>query len=127
MSVLFIGLMIVFIVLCLFLMLVILIQRGRGGGLSAAFGGAGGNTAFGAKTGDVLTWVTAATFGVFLVLAISLNLLASQMSADERTRLSGVTVTGNSTSNQPSPVQSSPVAPTTSPVSQPESAPTTKP
>ena len=53
-----------------------LIQKGRGGGLASAFGGAGGNTAFGSKTGDVLTWVTAVIFGIFLVLAVTLNLLA---------------------------------------------------
>lgn len=65
-----------FIVICGFLILVVLIQKGRGGGLASAFGGAGGNTAFGSKTGDVLTWVTSIVFGVFLVLAVSLNLLA---------------------------------------------------
>ena len=46
------------IVVCAFLMLVILVQRGRGGGLSGAFGGMGGSSAFGAKTGDVFTWIT---------------------------------------------------------------------
>jgi preprotein translocase subunit SecG len=54
----------------------VLIQKGRGGGLASAFGGAGGNTAFGSKTGDVLTWATSIIFGVFLVLAVSLNWLA---------------------------------------------------
>jgi len=67
---------VVFILICLFLILVVLIQKGRGGGLASAFGGSGGNTAFGAKTGDVLTWVTSVVFGVFLLLAIALNLMA---------------------------------------------------
>src|SRR6476619_6077511 len=66
-----------FVIVCLFLILLILIQKGRGGGLASAFGGAGGNTAFGSKTGDVLTWATSIVFGIFLVLAISLNLLAN--------------------------------------------------
>src|SRR3954464_8945050 len=66
-----------FVIVCLFLILLILIQKGRGGGLASAFGGAGGNTAFGSKTGDVLTWATSVVFGVFLVLAITLNLLAN--------------------------------------------------
>jgi len=69
--------MTVFIIVCLFLMLLVLIQKGRGGGLASAFGGAGGNTAFGSKTGDVLTWATSVVFGIFLVLAITLNLLAN--------------------------------------------------
>jgi preprotein translocase subunit SecG len=66
-----------FIVVCLFLILIVLIQKGRGGGLASAFGGAGGNTAFGSKTGDVLTWATSVVFGIFLILAITLNLLAN--------------------------------------------------
>ena len=69
--------MTLFIIVCLFLMLLVLIQKGRGGGLASAFGGAGGNTAFGSKTGDVLTWATSVVFGIFLVLAITLNLLAN--------------------------------------------------
>src|SRR3989440_13101860 len=62
---------------CILLMLIVLIQKGRGGGLASAFGGGGGNTAFGAKTGDVLTWATSIVFGVFLLLAVLLNLIAS--------------------------------------------------
>lgn len=68
---------VLFIIVCLLLILIILIQKGRGGGLSSAFGGGGGNTAFGSKTGDVLTWATSIIFGVFLILAIVLNLLAN--------------------------------------------------
>lgn len=66
-----------FILVCLFMILLILIQKGRGGGLASAFGGAGGNTAFGSKTGDVLTWATSVVFGIFLVLAVALNLFAN--------------------------------------------------
>ncbi|HLL90116.1 MAG TPA: preprotein translocase subunit SecG, partial [Tepidisphaeraceae bacterium] len=77
MAFLFWTIFVLFILVCLFLILLVLIQKGRGGGLAGAFGGMGGNTAFGSKTGDVLTWTTAGAFGVFLVLAISLNLLAN--------------------------------------------------
>ena len=70
-----------FVVICLFLILLILIQKGRGGGLASAFGGAGGNTAFGSKTGDVLTWATSIVFGVFILLAIILNLLCNARNA----------------------------------------------
>jgi protein translocase SecG subunit len=67
-----------FIIVCLFLILLILIQKGRGGGLASAFGGAGGNTAFGSKTGDVLTWATSIVFGIFIVLAVVLNIVAEK-------------------------------------------------
>lgn len=55
---------------CFILMLVILLQKGRGGGFSGAFGGAGGSSAFGAKTGDVFTWITVIVAGVFVALTV---------------------------------------------------------
>ncbi len=61
-----------FVFCCLALVLIILIQKGRGGGLSAAFGGAGAGGVLGSKTGDFLTWVTIVLVGVFLGLAILL-------------------------------------------------------
>lgn len=67
----FLALLIFFV--CCFLMLVIMIQRGRGSGLAGAFGGAGGSSAFGAKTGDVLTWVTVVIAFVFLLLTVVAN------------------------------------------------------
>ncbi len=42
-----------------FIILLILLQRGRGGGLTGALGGAGGSSAFGVKAGDILTRITA--------------------------------------------------------------------
>ena len=59
------------IIVCCLLMIVVLIQKGRGGGLAGAFGGAGGSSsAFGAKTGDVFTWITVALAAVFVLLAV---------------------------------------------------------
>jgi preprotein translocase subunit SecG len=49
---------ILLLVLGLFLIIVILLQRGRGGGLAGAFGGMGGQSAFGTKAGDVFTRIT---------------------------------------------------------------------
>jgi preprotein translocase subunit SecG len=77
MNALFYLLMAFFIFICLILILLILIQKGRGGGLANAFGGGGGSTAFGSKTGDVLTWTTSIVFGVFLLTAIFLNLISN--------------------------------------------------
>jgi preprotein translocase subunit SecG len=68
-----------FVLVCAILILLILIQKGRGGGLASAFGGAGGQTAFGSKTGDVLTWATSVVFGIFVVLAVTLNLEANHI------------------------------------------------
>jgi preprotein translocase subunit SecG len=76
---LFLGLFItLFVLVSLLLILIVLIQMGGGGGLACAFGGGGGNTAFGSKTGDVLTWATSIIFGIFLLLAVILNLMTRQ-------------------------------------------------
>ena len=42
----------------LFMILLIMIQRGKGGGLAGAFGGMGGQSAFGTKAGDTFTKIT---------------------------------------------------------------------
>ena len=93
--------LVLFILVCLLLILLILIQKGRGGGLASAFGGAGGNTAFGSKTGDVLTWATSIVFGVFLLLAVGLNLMSNEMDRRSRTVVDADVV-------QPLPQQSFP-------------------
>jgi preprotein translocase subunit SecG len=61
----------------LFLILLVLIQRGRGGGLAGAFGGLGGQSAFGTKAGDLFTRITivVATFWI-LLCAASVKLLS---------------------------------------------------
>jgi len=61
---------VLFVICCVSLVLIILIQKGRGGGLSGAFGGAMAGGILGSKTGDFLTWVTIVLVGVFLTLAV---------------------------------------------------------
>lgn len=61
---------VLFVLCCLVLILIVLIQKGRGGGLSGAFGGGMASGILGSKTGDFLTWVTIVTAGVFLTLAV---------------------------------------------------------
>jgi preprotein translocase subunit SecG len=57
--------------LSVFLILLVLVQRGRGGGLTGALGGMGGQSAFGAKAGDVFTRVTMVTAGIWIVLCMA--------------------------------------------------------
>ena len=59
---------ILFFIIAVLLILVILVQRGRGGGLVGAFGGPGGSSAFGAKTGDVFTVITVVMAALFLIV-----------------------------------------------------------
>ena len=65
-------LQILWIFVSLFLILIILLQRGKGGGLAGALGGAGGSSAFGTKAGDVFTRITVGVFGFWLLLAMIL-------------------------------------------------------
>lgn len=58
------------VVLSLLLIGLVLLQKNKGGGLSGAFGGVGGYSAFGTKTGDFLTWLTCGVTAVFLLLCV---------------------------------------------------------
>lgn len=58
------------VMVSLLLIGLILLQKNKGAGLSGAFGGVGGHTAFGTKTGDFLTWLTVGLAGAFLLLAV---------------------------------------------------------
>jgi preprotein translocase subunit SecG len=51
-----------------FLILLVLIQRGKGGGLAGAFGGSGGSSAFGSRAGDTFTRVTIYVAAIWLLL-----------------------------------------------------------
>jgi preprotein translocase subunit SecG len=57
-------------IVALFLILLVLIQRGKGGGLAGALGGMGGQSAFGTKAGDLFTKVTIVAATVWIVLCI---------------------------------------------------------
>ncbi len=52
----------------LFLVMLVLVQRGRGGGLTGALGGAGGQSAFGTKAGDLFTRITVGVASVWIIL-----------------------------------------------------------
>lgn len=68
----------VIILLSLFLICLVLIQRGKGGGLAGAFGGVGGSSAFGTKSGDVFTKVTIFAAIAWFILSLILVVLYNQ-------------------------------------------------
>jgi preprotein translocase subunit SecG len=57
--------------LAIFLILLVLVQRGRGGGLAGALGGMGGSSAFGAKAGDVFTRITIVTAAIWILVCVA--------------------------------------------------------
>ena len=56
------------LIVSVFLILLVLIQRGKGGGLAGAFGGVGGSSPFGSRAGDTFTRITIGTAGVWILL-----------------------------------------------------------
>ena len=83
-------LMFMLLLTSLFLIVLVLIQRGKGGGLAGAFGGMGGQSAFGTKAGDLFTKITigVAAFWIILcmimvkVLGVGGSRLSEQMGSD---------------------------------------------
>ena len=63
----------VYVLICLFLILIVLLQKGEGGGLAGAFGGMGGESAFGVKGDKTFKKATGMLGALFLVLAIVLG------------------------------------------------------
>lgn len=55
--------------LSIFLILLVLVQRGKGGGLVGALGGMGGQSAFGAKAGGIF-WATSVAAGLWILLCV---------------------------------------------------------
>jgi preprotein translocase subunit SecG len=68
------------VIICVFLVLVILMQSAKGHGLAGAFGSFGGGVAqnlFGAQAGDVLTKATTAAAAIFVATSLWLAVLSA--------------------------------------------------
>ena len=110
-----------FALVCVVLILVVLMQKGRGGGLSGAFAGGMASGLLGSKTGDFLTWVTIVLVSIFLLLAV---LMAKYYRPPVRfgrgeTATTQQPMTGGRTSTPQAPAgeQPAPAAPATTPPS----------
>jgi preprotein translocase subunit SecG len=80
-------LMLVLMLTALFLIVLVLIQRGKGGGLAGAFGGMGGQSAFGAKAGDLFTRITIGVAAFWIILCmITVKYMGSKSGLIERDR-----------------------------------------
>jgi preprotein translocase subunit SecG len=70
---------IVHVFVCLFLVIVVLLQSGQSGDIAAAFGGMGSQTAFGPRgAATVLTKATTWCAIIFMVTSITLSVVASR-------------------------------------------------
>ena len=80
------------------LMFIILLQRGRGGGLAGAFGGLGGQSAFGTKAGDVFTKITIVLAVIWVAMA---GLSGFAMRHESSKRFQGGSESASVQSNDP--------------------------
>ncbi len=107
-----------YVLVCLMLSLVILLQQGRGGDIASAFGGSSSQAAFGARSGaTVLTKATAVAAVLFMMFALTLSII-------------GQRGTGSVVSGTPAPPPAAkPLTPprSTAPAAAPSAAPTTPP
>ena len=73
------AIVVLYVLVCLVLSLVILLQQGRGGDIASAFGGSSSQAAFGARSGaTLLTKATSIAAVLFMLCALTLSLLGQR-------------------------------------------------
>jgi preprotein translocase subunit SecG len=75
-------LILIYVLVCLFLIMVVLLQQGKGADLAGAFGGGGSQTSFGPRgTANIMHRLTTVSFVLFVVLSMTLAILSGKRSA----------------------------------------------
>ena len=75
----YILLLILHVIVCLFLIIVVLLQSGKAADLAGAFGGMGSQTAFGPRgSATLLSKATTISAVLFMVTSLSLSILATR-------------------------------------------------
>jgi preprotein translocase subunit SecG len=107
-------LMFLLLLTALVLIVLVLIQRGKGGGLAGAFGGMGGQSAFGTKAGDLFTKITigVATFWIALCIVMvkvlgggAGGVLSEGLGGNAESNKPGVNAPAPNAPKQPAPTQ----------------------
>jgi preprotein translocase subunit SecG len=76
---LYYGVTTLYVMVCFGLILVVLLQQGKGGDIASAFGGGSSQAAFGARSGaTVLSRATAIAAGIFMLTALVLGLMGDK-------------------------------------------------
>ncbi len=106
---------IVHVLVCLFLIVVVLLQHGKSADIAAAFGGMGSQTAFGPRgTATLLSKATTVSAILFLITSITLTMLYTKQRPGLGSVLEGEKPAATETQPaQPAPQQPAPQQPTT--------------
>ena len=79
MEIAYVALIVLYVFICFFLILVVLVQQGKGADIAGAFGGGGTQTAFGARGATTLLHkLTTGAFIGFIVLSLLLTLFQAR-------------------------------------------------
>lgn len=96
----------VHIAVCVFLIVVVLLQSGKAADLAGAFGGMGSQTAFGPRgSATMLSRATTISAVLFMVTSLSLSILATRQAGLASTVLEGTPQKGIPIQQQPRPQQ----------------------
>ena len=82
------------------LIILVLLQKGKGGGLAGALGGAGGQSAFGTKAGDLFTKITMVVAGVWIVLCVIAAMAAPHLAGGNQLNVTQVQIPGQQAPDQ---------------------------
>jgi len=115
--------LLVHIVVCIFLIIVVLLQSGKAADLAGAFGGMGSQTAFGPRgSATLLSKATTISAVLFMVTSLSLSILATRQAGLSSTVLEGAPQQGAPV-QQSRPAPAAPSVPKSIDISTPGSKP----
>ena len=100
---LYIAVLLVHIIVCIFLIIVVLLQSGKAADLAGAFGGMGSQTAFGPRgSATLLSKATTISAVIFMFTSLTLSILATKGAGLGTTVLEGES-TKSQTQKKPAP------------------------
>jgi len=105
---------IVHVIVCIFLIIVVLLQSGKAADLAGAFGGMGSQTTFGPRgSATILSKATTAAAAMFMLTALTLSIIATRGGGQASTVLDKAKAPAAQT--QKAPATPKPAAPASTP------------
>jgi preprotein translocase subunit SecG len=101
---LYIAILLIHVLVCIFLIIVVLLQSGKAADLAGAFGGMGSQTAFGPRgSATLLSKATTISAVIFMLTSLSLSIIATRSAGLGTTVLETAPVTAPAKKQQSAP------------------------